>query len=95
MKGEQLGKIWELILTSEQLEKVLACTRTARSGGGYQRCFRRIYDSVEVKGGRLVAFVNEGDMERIRRWARRVDPGTRQDLCREILEGNRRANDPA
>lgn len=86
MKGKVLGRAAELVLTPEQYQKLLECTA---GQGGYQSLCQRLYDSVNTRGGKLVARVYEADLERINKAAQRDDRGTWQDLCREILDANK------
>lgn len=83
MKPKVLGKVTSLALTKEQYDRLRQCTT---GHGGYQDLCRRVYDSVRLTRGKLVALVYEKDMERINKAIERDDNGTWQDLFREIVK---------
>ena len=85
MKPKTLGKITRLTLTKELYDRLPQLT----SGqGGYQSAFQRIFDSVKMVDGRLVAHLIPKDMQNLREWANRDDAGSWQDWARSALEAN-------
>lgn len=86
-KGRVLGKATELILTSDQRDKLLDYTK---GRGGYQGLCSRVHQSIRTKGDKLVAVVYEEDMARIVEAAARGDEGGWEALFRDIMNANPR-----
>jgi hypothetical protein len=79
------GRVYELVVTQSQRDKLQEYTQ---GQGGYQSLSRRIHDSIRGKNGKLVAHVNQYDLDRVLEAAAHGSEGGWQGLFRDIAATN-------
>ena len=88
MKGKVLGKLTNLKLTPQQADDARNYGKIKKTDGGYQVTFREISAAIQTINGAPVARVYDTVLDKIKAYANRVDGGSYQDWCRDVLTAN-------